>query len=118
MDKRITGLKGGLALGSVSMHIACPRSGGRPKGREEEKTSGEYVVDNGMNVGGKRGGRSWCNGSDEGLLIIRDGLVIVIVLIVAVVVVFIVGVNEGKVYFTARGCCLCVKVNVRSTDGG
>jgi hypothetical protein len=49
-------------------------------------------------------------------LVVRNGLVIIIFIIVAVVVVFIVGVNEGKIYFAARGCCLYVKVNVREEE--
>jgi len=83
-------------------------------------------VDNGVNVGGKRGKRSWCDGGDGGLLVIRDGLVIVVAVVVVVFVfVFVVGANEGKVYFTAGGCCLCVEVDVgeekaasASADGG
>ena len=78
-------------------------------------------MDNRVNVGRKRGKWSWCDGSDGGLLVVRDGLVTV----VAVVVVVVIGANEGKVYFTAGGCCLCVEVNVRkekaagaSADGG
>jgi hypothetical protein len=73
-------------------------------------------VDNGVNVGGKRGKRSWCDGDDGGLLVIRDGLVIVVAVVAIVIVVFvvvvIVGANEGKVYFTAGGCCFCIEVDV------
>jgi hypothetical protein len=88
-------------------------------------------VDNGVNVGGKRGRWSWCDWGDGRLLVVRGRLVIVIVVVVVVVfvvvivVVFVIGAYECKVYFAAGGCCLCVEVNVgeeeatsASADGG
>jgi hypothetical protein len=63
-------------------------------------------VNNGVNVGRKRGGWSWWNGGDGRLFLVRGGLVIIggggVV----------VRANESEVNFTVRGCCFCVKVNV------
>ena len=39
IESQITGRKGGSALGSVSIFIASPRSGGNPAGRVSGKTS-------------------------------------------------------------------------------
>src|SRR5690606_38188693 len=55
-ERRITGLNGGSAVGSVSIRIASPLSGGRPEGRVAGNTSGNSVWTI-VWISGGRGGR-------------------------------------------------------------
>lgn len=59
------------------------------------------------------------------IVIVVIAVIVAVVVVAVAVVVFVVGANEGKVYFAARVCRLCVKVNVgeeetasASADGG